>query len=73
MAAWPEAWVCGRSLAGISGSDPTGDKDALSGKGVCDGLITVPEEFYRVCVSVSVIRRNNNPLHLQAVGRKRPE
>jgi len=28
----------------------------LSGRGLCDGLITRPEESYRVCMSV--IRRN---------------
>jgi hypothetical protein len=38
----------------------------LSGRGFCDGLITHPEESYRVlCVSLSVIKDNSNPLHLQ--------
>jgi hypothetical protein len=27
----------------------------LSGRGLCDGLITRPEESYRVCVCLSVI------------------
>jgi hypothetical protein len=33
----------------------------LSVRGLCDGLITRPEEFYRGCVSLSIIRFNNNP------------
>jgi hypothetical protein len=47
--------VCGRSLAGIAGQIPP---DAwlfvsceccmLSGRGLCDGLITRPEESYRL-------------------------
>jgi hypothetical protein len=58
VAAWSKAWVCGRSLAGIVGSNPAGAWMALSceccvlsGRGLCDGLITRPEESYRVsCV-----------------------
>jgi len=44
--------VCGRSLAGIVGSNPTGGMDiccecyVLSGRGLCVGLITRPEESY---------------------------
>jgi len=44
--------VCGRSLAGIAGSNPAGGMDVcceccvLSGRGLCDGLITRPEESY---------------------------
>ena len=30
MAARPKAWVCGRSLAGIVGSNPAGGMDVLS-------------------------------------------
>jgi hypothetical protein len=51
-----KAWVCGRSLTGIVGSNPTGGMDVclccvLSGRGLCDGLITRPEESYLVwCV-----------------------
>jgi hypothetical protein len=55
------------------------------GRGLCDGPIPRPEEWYRVCVCVracvvcvcvrervsfSVIKHNNNPLHLQQTGRK---
>jgi hypothetical protein len=76
MAARSKAWVCGRSLAGIAGSNPAGGMHVcreycvLSGRGLCYGLITRPEECYRVCVSVSVIRCNNNPVHIQWVGRR---
>jgi len=60
LAAPSKAWVCGHSLAGIAGSNPTGRygwlnllSGVLSGRGLCDGLITHPEESYRVwCVCV---------------------
>jgi len=52
-----KAWVCGRSPAEIVGSNPTGGMDVcreccvLSGRGLCVGLITRPEEPYRLwCV-----------------------
>ena len=54
MAARSKAWVWGRSLTGIAGSNPAGGRDVcfeccvLSGRGLCDGLITHPEESYRV-------------------------
>jgi hypothetical protein len=44
----------GLSLAGIVGSNPGGGMDicllccVLSGRGLCDELITRPEESYRV-------------------------
>jgi hypothetical protein len=53
VAARSKAWVCGRSLAGIGGSNPAGDIDVcqlwivLPGRGLCVGLITRPEESYR--------------------------
>jgi hypothetical protein len=53
-----KALVCGRLVAGITGSNPVGGMDVcllslyvvLSGvgRGLCDGLITRPEESYRV-------------------------
>jgi len=49
-----KAWVCGRSLAGIAGSNPARDIDVslvsvvLSGRGLCDGPITRPAESYQV-------------------------
>jgi len=59
MATRSKAWVCGRSLPGILGSNPAGHGGlsvvsvlyVLSGSGLCVGLITRPEESYRVwCV-----------------------
>jgi hypothetical protein len=53
--------VCGRSLAGIAGSNPGGDDGylslvnvvCLSGSGLCSGPISRPEESYRLwCVIV---------------------
>jgi hypothetical protein len=52
VAALSKAWICGRSIAGIAGSNPTGSMDVslsyfvLSGTGLCDGLVTRPEESY---------------------------
>jgi hypothetical protein len=37
----------------------------LSGRGLCDGPIPRLEESYRLCVSLNVMKCNNNPLHLQ--------
>jgi hypothetical protein len=55
---WSKAWVCSRSLAGIVGSNPAWGMDVcrqccvLSGRGLCVGPITRPEESYRVwCVA----------------------
>ena len=57
VAARYKAKVCGRSPAEIVGSNPTGGMDVcceccvLSGIGLCDELITRPEESYRLwCV-----------------------
>ena len=53
-----KAWVYGRSPVEIAGSNPTGGMDVcceccvLSGRGLCDGLITRPEESYRLCCVV---------------------
>jgi hypothetical protein len=50
-----KAWVCGRSLAGNAGSNHAASMDVwvlrvfvLPGRGLCVGLITCPEESYRV-------------------------
>jgi len=56
VAARAKAWACGRSFAGIVGSNPIAealmsvscDSCVLSGRGLCDGLIIRPEESYRV-------------------------
>ena len=54
-AARSNAWVCGRSVAGIVGSKHAGtwmsvfcECCVLPGRGLCVGLITRPEESYRV-------------------------
>ena len=55
-----KAWFCGRYPVEIVGSNPTGNMDVclfeccvLSGRGLCDELITRPEESYRLwCVVV---------------------
>ena len=57
MAARSKEWVCGRSHVGIAGSILAGGMDICllwcvsSGRGLCDELITRPEESYRLwCV-----------------------
>ena len=59
VAALSKASVCSRSPAVIVGSNPTGSIDVcyecfvLSGRGLGDELITLPEESYRLwCVVV---------------------
>ena len=52
MAARSQAWVCGRSLAGVAGSNCAKANGCSSvayvgccvGSGFCDGLISRPEE-----------------------------
>ena len=41
-----------------------------SGTGLWDGPIPRPEESHRVCVSLSMMRYTNNPVHLPQVGRR---
>ena len=54
VATWCKALVCGCSLAGITSSNPSRRMDifllcfVLSGRGLCVGLITRPEESYRL-------------------------
>jgi len=54
VAAQSKACAHRRSLAGIVGSNPAGGMDVcvkccvLSGRGLCDELITRPEESYRL-------------------------
>ena len=43
----------------------------FSGRGLCNWPIPRPGESYRVCVSLIVIRCNNNPTYLRGVGRRR--
>ena len=47
------AWVCGRSIAGISCSNPAGDMSVcecwvVSGRCLCNGPFNCPDESYRV-------------------------
>jgi len=79
VAARSETKGRGRSFAGIAGSNRGHGclsfvNIVLSGRGHCGGPICRPGEPCRVCVcvSLSVIRRNNNPLHLQWLGRRSP-
>jgi hypothetical protein len=53
VAEWSNAYICGRSLAGIAGSNSAEAWMSvscgccvLSGRGLCEGLITRPEESY---------------------------
>jgi hypothetical protein len=58
LSAQSKAWIYGGSFVGIAGSNPAGGMMSvsceccvLSDRGLCDGLITRPEESYRVwCV-----------------------
>ena len=50
-----KAWVCCRSIVGIVGSNSAGawmsfscDFCVLTGRDICDGLITCPEKSYRM-------------------------
>jgi len=57
VAARSKAWVCGSSIAGVARSNPARSMEVcreccvLSGGGFCEGLITRPEESFRMwCV-----------------------
>ena len=54
MAAWSKAWICGCSPAEIVGSHTAGGMGCMvTRRGLCDELITRPEESYRLwCVVV---------------------
>jgi len=68
VAARSKAWVCGRSLAGIAGSNPAGGIDVLSVVSVvcCQVEVSVWADHSSrgglpsVCMSLSVIRCKNN-------------
>jgi hypothetical protein len=57
-----KTYVCGRLVAGVAGSNPARGIDvcilclyivlSCVDRGLCDGLITRPEESYRVSVCV---------------------
>ena len=83
VAARSKAWVYGRSPVEIVRSNPTGGMDVcceccvLSGRGLCDALITRPEESYRlwcfiVCdLETSRMRRPSPALGRSATRKKR--
>jgi hypothetical protein len=58
VAARSKAWVCGRLVDGFAGSNPVQGMDvcllclyivlSCVGGGLCDGLISRPDESYRV-------------------------
>ena len=55
VAARSKVWLCGGSLAEIAGPNPAGGMNVVSykccvlyGRVLCVGLITRPEEFYRL-------------------------
>jgi hypothetical protein len=79
VAARSKAWVYGRSIAGNAGSNPTGAWMSVSPVSVVRRHVKVsatgrslvlgsPTEC--VCVSLIMIRCNNNTLHLQRISRK---
>jgi hypothetical protein len=60
-------WPRDRLVAGVAGSNPARGMDVLSvvlscaGRGLCDGLITRPEESYHVSVCVIKKPRKGRP------------
>jgi len=72
------AWVYGRSLSGIVGSNPAGVVNVcfeccgLSGRGLCDELITRPEKSYRMwCVVACDLENLKNGETMARVGPQR--
>ena len=78
MAARSKAQYCGRSPAEIMSSNPTGGMECrmLSGRGLCDELITRPEEFYRLvrrCVKSRNLVNEKALVHWGLLRQKREE
>ena len=80
VAARPKAWVCGRSLPETAGFESRRRHACLSPVSVVRCQVEVSatgrslvQRFPTTCVLLSVIGCNNNPLHLQRVGRKRSD
>jgi hypothetical protein len=73
VAARSKAYVCGRLVAGITGSNPARGMDvcllclyvvlSCVGRGLCDDLITRPAESYRVsCMCVITETPKRGPM-----------
>jgi hypothetical protein len=75
VAARSKPWVCGHWLVGIAGSNPSGDMDVCLLWVLCVEVSATGRSLVQrtptECVSLSVIKCNNNTLHLQWAGRKR--
>ena len=78
MAARSKAWVCGCSPAEIVVLNPAGvmvvfscECRVLSSRGLCDELITRPEESYRLCRVVVWSRKLKNEEAMARVGPQR--
>jgi hypothetical protein len=78
VAAWSKAWVCCRLPAEIVGSNPSRGMDVcceccvLSGIGLCDEVITRPEESYRLwCIVVCDLENLKNEEAMTRVGSQR--
>ena len=78
MAARSKAWVFGRLPADTVGSNPTADTDVslsceycvLSGRSLCDELITSPKDSYRMwCVVVCDLDTSRKRRPWRALGR----
>jgi hypothetical protein len=72
VASWSKAWVSGHSLAGIMVSNSTralmygsGKRCVLSSRGLRVGLITRPEESYRLCVGACVNDREASTISIR--------
>jgi len=70
-----KAYVCSRSPAEIVGSNPTGGMNVcfeccVSGRGLCDELITRPEESYRLwCIVLCGLETSRMRRPWPALGR----
>ena len=74
-----KAWVCGRSLLVVAGSNPARGIDVsvsyvvhVDVSATCRSIVEGnPTEC--VCVRERIIKRNSKPLHLRGVEKKRQE
>jgi hypothetical protein len=64
VAARSKAWVCGRSLAAIVGSNPTGGMDVcllfvLSGRGFCEELMMMMIMMMMIIIIIIIIGKES--------------